>query len=97
MQVLEFGQLFIYCGGSFELTPKTLRKAIAIMERELLRDRKRLALWRRNPQHSSFEHDMTYHGARCINDLLEAHVRHDETKLEQLTALKAGGQQLLEL
>ena len=92
----RFGKQFIYTGGSFLLTKKTLPRAIKITEASLKRDRKALSRWHRNPNHPDFKYDMEHFGPRIIDNLLMAHVRFELRVLEQLQSLKIGSQMLLE-
>ena len=84
---MNIGDHFAYIGGSFKISPKNLNRAIAITKKELSESRERLHLWKRNPHHESFAHDMKYHGAWIINELLNNHVAHAQTRIRQLKSL----------
>lgn len=88
---MEFGDHFSYLGGSFVLEPKNLKKALHISKNQLKIHKDRLQLWKDNPEHISFAHDMEWHGPETVDMLLKSHVQYEENMIIKLEAM-AGSQ-----
>ena len=95
-QRIKLGDHFSFDGGSFRLSDKTLNRAVGITKIKLDRDLKRLALFRKRPGNPTFAYDTKWHGTRIIDHLLNAHVKFERERLDELLSLKQGGQMLLE-